>query len=539
MSAHADDHPSQDTLLRLDRLTLETALAPSGRSDRPTRIVDALSLSIRRGERVALVGASGSGKTMTALAIAGLLPRGVVQRGGSIMTAAPRSRLRTAMIFQDTRGALQPIRRIGKQLDDVLRYAPCTSEGVSAKCWSTPSQRRATAVALLNEVGLHDADRVLRAYPAQLSGGMCQRVLIALALARQPHLLLADEPTTGLDAANQQRVMSLINDVARARHAAVLLITHDLSLAVDQCDRIVVMRAGRGVDILRAADIGTPTRHRYTRALWAAHRLAAFTRRPVNVDDETCNGDVVPASLHGKTDQSTPSLQLRAIRKGYAGRWFQPRAQVLDAVDLTMHRGEIVGLTGPSGSGKTTLGRIVARLLTQDSGHVLWNDIDLCAGRPSGAARAPWRHAVQYVHQDACASLDPLRSVGDILSTAAHLSSGIRHIAPAFDIDTALREVGLSPTLRHRRPHQLSGGEAARVALARTLARRPELLVLDEPTAALDALTRARILKLMHRLVRSYGLTVLCISHDVAALRALCDRIMVLQQGRLVMAASF
>ncbi len=534
-----DDALATSPVLRLDGLSVDIKGSPADRSTPARRVVDRVSFTVRPGERVALVGASGSGKTLTALAIAGLLPNGVVQGAGTITlgTSSPShgdlaaTPLRTAMVFQDARAALQPIRRIGKQLDDVLRYAPSTTSNGTVHAL-TRAQRKAAAISLLHEVGLTDTTRIRRAFPAQLSGGMCQRVLIALALARAPDLLLADEPTTGLDAANQARVMALIEQSARARNAAVLLITHDLPLAVAHCDRIVVMRAGRCVEVLDAATLGTSARHRYTRTLWAAHRLPAFASSYATPEAPRplVDRNVPPPAIDHSTTDRRPTLIVDAVEKGYGAR-FRRHTPVLQNVGLSVQRGEIVGLAGPSGGGKTTLGRIIARLALQDSGRVIWNAIDLSATGPIAAAKTPWRHAIQYVHQDARGSLDPLRTVGDIVAAANEGLPDRR--GGAIDIDAALREVALPAALRHRFVHQLSGGEASRVALARALARQPALLILDEPTAALDTLSRARILRLIHRLAQAHGLTVLCISHDLDALQTLCDRVVTLENGSL------
>ncbi|WP_347559002.1 ATP-binding cassette domain-containing protein [Robbsia sp. KACC 23696] len=566
--------PELSPLLRVDGLTLD---ATSPRADTTTRtrcVVEGVSFTIQPGERVALVGASGSGKTLTALAIAGLLPEDIAHRAGMISLAnqaigpsvhavpargarpsvrtdsavlhgashdRSRETLRTAMIFQDARAALQPIRRIGKQIDDVLRYTPRVGEVGVSRQPPNRRQRDAAARALLNEVGLPDAERVLRGYPAQLSGGMCQRVMIALALARAPELLLADEPTTGLDAAKQQRVMHLLDQATKTRNTALLLITHDLPLAVAHCDRIVVMRAGRCVEVIDAASIGDKARHRYTRTLWAAHRLSGF----VSLDSAMAALDgggkasepETVAAVGADASGAMSALQLEAVSKSYAAL-FRQRTDVLRNIDLTVQPGKIIGISGPSGGGKTTLGRIVARLAQQDSGRVIWRDIDLSAVHPAAAASATWRHEVQYLHQDARASLDPLRTVGEILA-GAHWPPRPRgidarsHLDRRDSLDSRLREVGLPIALADRLPHQLSGGEAARVALARALTRKPRLLVLDEPTAALDTLSRARILRLIHRLARSHGLTVLCISHDLEALDMLCDRVLTLEAGCL------
>ena len=537
MKMQTEDRASQAPLLELDALRLEVAGLTQNTAMQARCVVDDVSFVIRPGERVALVGASGSGKTLTALAIAGLLPKGIVRSGGTIVLGTPPASpddrtvtsLRTAMVFQDARASLQPIRRIGKQLDDVLRYSPSTASTLAG---TTRAQRKAAAIALLHEVGLVDTNRILRAFPPQLSGGMCQRVLIALALARAPDLLLADEPTTGLDAANQARVMALIDRSTRARNAAVLLITHDLPLAVAHCDRIVVMRAGRCVEVIDSATLATSARHRYTRTLWAAHRLTPFVSpRATRSLPTAVNVTIAEKLTHIRTTPETPpALKVVSVTKAY-GTLFRRRTPVLDDITLSMQAGEIVGLAGPSGSGKTTLGRIIARLVLQDSGRVIWNDVDLSDADPIAASKAPWRHAVQYVHQDARGSLDPLRRVGDIVAAADEAHSARR--GTPIDVDAALREVALAPTLRHRVAHQLSGGEASRVALARALARQPALLILDEPTAALDTLSRARILRLIHRLAQTHGLTVLCISHDLDALHTLCDRVVMLEAGSL------
>ncbi|MCY0385710.1 ABC transporter ATP-binding protein [Robbsia sp. Bb-Pol-6] len=540
-------------------------------------LVDDLSFDIAPGECLGLIGASGSGKTLTGLAIAGVLPDGVHRRRGTVDIApgtahgaadrrAPGAAGThpAAMIFQDPRAALSPVRRVGAQLDDVLRAAGMPR-----------GERRAAALALLVEVGLDAPADCLDRYTFELSGGMCQRVLIALALARRPRLLIADEPTTGLDTRTQARVLDLLRHVATTRAMSTLLITHDLAVACHACTRIAVLHAGRIVEIQAAGRFLADAVHPCSRALIAAMpRTAcdvaalgtgaptvapvvpvvpvvpvapvvpvvpvvpnAFTAAPASTPTAIPVLARVPQTV---CSPAAPVLSVRGVTTG-AGRG----KPILEDIGFDIAPGEALGIVGRSGCGKSTLAHVLARVTAIDAGSIVFEGIDIAAVSPRRAAGARWRGALQLVFQDVRASLDPLSRVRDAIAApwrGARAGSGADDALgrgsrpPSLDdaIATLAAKVALPLMLLDRRPHQLSGGEATRVGLARALASRPRLLILDEPTASLDMTTQASIVRTIDALRRAHGMALVFISHDLELVRLLCDRVLVMDAGRIV-----
>ncbi len=427
------------------------------------RAVSDVSFTVAPGETLGLVGASGSGKSVTALALMGL----VKPAAGTIVGQGRR-----AIVFQNARRALNPTRTIGRQLADVLR----TTVGVGE---------------LLTRVGL--APGRAGAYPFELSGGMCQRVMIALALATNPDLLIADEPTTGLDTTVQATILDLMADLARERGMATILITHDLALAAERCDRIAVLEGGRLVRIVAPAEIRT---------------------EPI----------AVPAApLPGP-----PLVTVQGLAKSY------PPLRAVDGVDFTIGRAEAVGLVGESGCGKSTLAAALARLIDPTVGRIEFAGQDIAAVPAWRAAKAPWRARLQMVVQDAADSLDPRATAAEAVAAPLRRLSGLSGAGLRARVAELFDQVHLPADLHDRLPHQLSGGQAARVGIARALGPRPNLLILDEPTASLDAALQAAMLRLLDNLRRDLGLAYLLISHDLDVVRHLCTRVMVMQAGRIV-----
>jgi peptide/nickel transport system ATP-binding protein len=499
-----------------------------------------VSISVAPGEIIGIVGESGSGKSVTALAIMGILPpaahvnRGRIRFAGNKLALAVRrrgDREGLAIIFQNPRAALDPIRPVGRQIVDALRV----HSSLSAR------QAAMRAVELLEQVRIHEPAQRFWSYPFELSGGMCQRVMIAIALACEPRLLIADEPTTGLDVTTQKAIIDLLVGLAAGRGMATVLITHDLALAGERCSRLAVMQGGRVVEIGSSAEVLCRPRESYTKSLIAATPQAA--------GDVTPGASVVPAVVAPE-----PLLSVEGLRRDYrlrkaggivARTWAlvahpseARKVDMLHAVDnVTLHlaAGESVGLVGESGSGKSTLAALIVRLIDPTAGRILFhgNDIGVISARHS--ARAPYRREIQMVFQDPTGSLNPRCTAFDAVAEPIRRLGRPARNAPLVAMIHELAEmVGLAPALLNRLPHQLSGGEKARVGIARAIALRPSLLVLDEPTASLDVRVQAVVLDLLAKLRSEFGMTYLFVSHDLAVVRRICNRVLVMRAGRIV-----
>ncbi|WP_299951597.1 ATP-binding cassette domain-containing protein [uncultured Modestobacter sp.] len=490
---------ASDALLSVRGLTVELA-GPDGRR----RVVDGVDLDVGRGEVVALVGASGSGKSLNAAALLGLLPEAAgAVAGGSVRLAGQelvgcaerdlrRVRgARVALVPQDVGTALDPLRRIGPQVAEAARL----HRGLD--------RRAATALAreLLVWAGLSDVDRVLRARPAELSGGMRQRVLVAAALAGGPELLVADEPTSALDAGTAAQVLALLARARDERGTAVLLISHDLGLVAAHADTVTVLDGGQVVECGPVARVLEAPTHPVTRAL----RDAA-----------------APATVAAHAPAGAPLLRARDVGVRYpAGRWRRSVGPpALAGVSFTLPRGGGLGVVGESGSGKTTLARVLTGLHRPTTGTV----------ELAGAAPVAGSGHAQLVFQDPATALDPRQSVGAALEEALLLARRRGRPVPSGGAPALLSRVGLDPELAGRRPWQLSGGQQQRVVIARALAAAPELMVLDEPVSSLDAVVRAGVLELL-RSLRAEGVALVVVSHDLAAVAALTDDLLVLHRG--------
>ncbi|MGW1738753.1 dipeptide ABC transporter ATP-binding protein [Nocardia sp. NPDC001965] len=499
-----------EPLLQVEGLTVEYR---SGTTT--TTAVDGISLTIRAGETLAVVGESGSGKSSLAHAVIGLLSGGGEVTAGTVTFAGEHLERLPARAWRRIRGtqigfvpqdpavSLNPVLRIGDQVAETLRIHGRADRRTA----------RAEAIRILTEAGIDRPALRARQFPQDLSGGQRQRVLIGIALACGPRLVIADEPTSALDVTVQRRILDHLAGRTAESGTAVLLITHDLGVAADRADRIVVMRNGRIVESGTAEAVFTEPRHDYTRRLLAAASRTGRTHRPER-----------PRS-------ATPLLSARGLHKSFRVARGTTLAAVTD-VSLTIDRGETLAVVGESGSGKSTTARIVARLENPDRGTVEFDGTDIGALR--GARLREWRRRVQIVYQNPYGSLNPKLTIGDIVAEPLR-AFGIGDRSTRRDrVAELLDQVALPASAAVRRPAELSGGQRQRVAIARALALRPDLVILDEPVSALDVSVQAQILSLLDALQTELSLGYLFVSHDLAVVRGMSDRVAVMRAGRIV-----
>lgn len=526
------------------------------RTDSGRTLLDDVSLSVAPGERVGLIGESGSGKTMTALAALGLLPDGVAATGhiglagvrGNLLDQGERAlaRLRgqvVSMVFQEPMTALNPLMRVGRQIAETM-----TVHGAMRRAAAT------RAATLLAEVGLPDS--AARRYPHELSGGQRQRVVLAMALANDPAVLVADEPTTALDVTVQRQVLDLMVRLVEERGAGLLFITHDLAVVSQVCERVVVLLDGVVVEEGPVAQVFTNPRHAYTRRLLAASTLEPL-ERPASTDRALGTGpDAGVDDDHVVRHRAEPLVQVEDVTRTYVSRGQTVHA--LQGVSLVVQEGQRFGIVGESGSGKSTLLRIVAGLDRPSSGQVL--SAGVCIGPQGVSARSTGgtdstagsgghgsarglgdlRAALQLVFQDPYGSLDPRMTIGDIVAEPLLNPANVRVGGPrtaAARRDTVremLDAVGLPLDATGRYPHQFSGGQRQRIAIARALVCRPRILVADEPVSALDVSVRRQVLDLLARLADEQDLTLLLVSHDLGVVRHVCDHVAVMRDGQIV-----
>ncbi|UWQ93753.1 ABC transporter ATP-binding protein (plasmid) [Rhodobacteraceae bacterium M382] len=503
--------------------------------------VHGFDMEVRRGEIVGLIGESGAGKSTIGNAIMGLLSHpGIVSAGqidldGQDLTQvsdAAMARLRgrrIGMIFQDPMTSLNPLMTIGEQL----------SESISLLQDISLSQARTMAAERLDAVGIPDAANRMGQYPHEFSGGMRQRVVIALAMAGDPDLLIADEPTTALDVSVQKQVLDLIRSICVERSLGVILVTHDMGVIAETADRVYVMRHGKLVETGPTEQVITAPTAQYTKDLIAAiPSIDAREERFRNPPKKT--GEIDKWLLEGhQTRADGDYLTTTALTKDFATRkqsfWGKGDSfRAVDVDELSIPRGEVLGLVGESGSGKSTLGRIVTGLIPPSSGQVNFADHGNLSGIKSAAARKALRRDVQVVFQDPFSSLNGRMRVDRILAEPIRFHG----LAPAHEIPrlvgALLERVGLQASDGRKFPHQFSGGQRQRICIARALSLRPRFLLCDEPTSALDVSIQADMLALLMELRRSLGLTMLFVSHDLAVVRQVSDRVAVMKKGKII-----
>ena len=497
-------------LLRISDLSISFDQGPN--------VVDSLSFTVREGQTLALVGESGSGKSISALSVLRLLdgrhvryPSGEILFRGEDMLKASDNRLRQirgrqiSMIFQEPMTSLTPLHTVEKQIGETLAL----HKGLRN------SAARKRTIELLELVGIRDPESRLSNYPHQLSGGQKQRVMIAMALANEPDLLIADEPTTALDVTVQKQVLELLRELQAKLGMAILLITHDLSIVHRYADEVAVMERGKLVEHADTETLFTRPQHPYTRKL---------------LDAEPPEAPAASAST-AEPLLEVSDLNVRfTTRKSILGK-VTAAFHAVKSTNFSLNRGETLGIVGESGSGKTTIGHALLKL-TASTG-----DIRL-AGEQLGALTQkqfrPWRSRIQIVFQDPFGSLSPRMSIAEIIGEGLEIHDPGDAGQHEQRVIQALRDVGLDPEARHRYPHEFSGGQRQRIAIARALVLQPDLIILDEPTSALDRTVQKQVIELLRDLQTRYGLSYIFISHDLAVVRALSHKLLVLHHGEIV-----
>ena len=478
------------------------------------KAVNGISFTVELGKITAIIGESGSGKSVACYSLLGLIPMppGRVDGGralfeGRDLLQLEEAQLReirgrdVAMIFQDPMSCLNPYMTIGKQLMEPLLYHHKV----------TKEQARTRALELLTEVGIRDPESTIDNFPHQFSGGMRQRVMIAMALINEPKLLIADEPTTALDVTIQAQILKLIAELQEKRDIGVIFISHDLAVVADIADQIVVMKQGEIVETGNREGIFKNAQHPYTKKLLAA----------IPTDSKQARAEVVE-----------PLISVTNLCTWFGQGAGKEPVKAVDDVSFDINRGEVLGLVGESGSGKSTIGRSILRLVPVTSGEVRFDGTDLTA--LEGGELKAMRRRMQMIFQDPFASLNPRMTVYDTLAEPLLLHGIETRASVAQGVLKLMDDVGLARAFVRKYPHEFSGGQRQRIAIGRALATRPEFIVADEPVSALDVTIQAQILDLMQELGREYGLTMLFVSHDLAVVRHLADRILVLYKGKVV-----
>ncbi|MGU3575125.1 dipeptide ABC transporter ATP-binding protein [Brucellaceae bacterium C25G] len=480
-------------------------------------IVHDVTFEVKAGEIVGIVGESGSGKTMVARSLMKLQPPvievahgDILFQGKSVLEMKDKDlrAIRGAqigMVFQEPMTSLNPSMTIGRQLAEPLRQHTKLSAAV----------RHSKMTEMLNRVGIKDTEAALKAFPYQFSGGMRQRIMLASAMLLKPALLIADEPTTALDALVQREVLELMLEMVREDNTSLLMISHDLPMVARYCDRIIVMRKGEIVEQGACDELIAHPQHEYTKALLQAMPVRGPARRLENTSKPVIE-------VRGLEVEYRVSSGLLAARK---------MKRALHGIDLSVYPGEVVALVGASGSGKTTLGRCIAGLVPASGGETLFHGNAVQPGKPE---YQNYRTNCQMIFQDPFGSLDPRMKIADLVGEALRHDKTITSVEKRQRVKTILEEVGLGEQYIQRYPHELSGGQRQRVAIARAVIGRPQFVVADEAVSALDVTVRAKVLELLADLQQRYGFSCLFISHDLSVVEQLADRVVVMRDGAIV-----
>ncbi|TCK28118.1 peptide/nickel transport system ATP-binding protein [Ancylobacter aquaticus] len=495
-------------------------------------LLDRVSLDLAPGDILGLVGESGSGKSLLCRSLVQLLPsraisvtRGEVWMGGRDLLALGDAQIQAVrgaeigMIFQNPSSHLDPVMRVGDQIVEGLRFHRKLNRAAAQE----------EAIALMGQVGFTDPARQFAAYPHEFSGGMRQRAMIAVALSCDPKVLIADEPTTALDVTIQAQILRLLMELRERRGLSIILITHDLGVVAQTCDRIAVMRQGRVVEVGDKRDILARPQHRYTKALISSH-----PSMPTDEANDVVDDKVDAARLPAGPARPLVEIDDLHIRYPLSGGVFGRRRSfsAVAGVSLQIRAGETVGIVGESGSGKSTLARAMLGLIPISDGHVTFDGASLRLQRE--ATLTKMRQQAAMVFQDPFNSLNPRLTIGQTLAEVLRVQGKVAPAAIPKRVDELLRLVELDPDYAGRRPRQLSGGQCQRAGIARALAVDPRLIVADECVAALDVTIQAQIVALFQRLVRTMDLTLVFIAHDLAIVRNLCERVVVMHHGRIV-----
>ena len=527
--------------------------------DATVKAVDGVSFHIDRGETLAIVGESGSGKSASSMALLGLLPSnsrvsGSVRLAGQELLGANEANIRAvrgkevAVIFQEPMTALNPVYTVGAQIVETVRLHSEVS----------PDEARLRALRMLELVELPDPEKAFRSYPHQLSGGQRQRAMIAQSLSCDPKLLIADEPTTALDVTVQAEILDLMRNLRNKLDSAIVLITHDMGVVADLADRIAVMRRGVIVETGTAAEIFHNPQHEYTKALLAAvphlgqggadsagevdvtAALAAATNAELtSIPEEQLlrrerENAAALAAAEAAKPQGQPVLELIDVAIEYPKQGRVPAFRAVEDANLVIYPGQVVGLVGESGSGKTTIGRAAVGLLPVAAGTMKVVGQDISAAKRNGRQLQEMRRHVGMVFQDPSSSLNPRLPIGESIGEPMFLSGVAKGAELQQRIEALLDQVELPRNYRNRYPHELSGGQKQRVGIARALSLKPKLMVADEPTSALDVSVQAKVLDLFQNLQKELGFACLFVTHDLAVVDVLADRICVMQRGRIV-----
>jgi ABC-type microcin C transport system duplicated ATPase subunit YejF len=486
------------------------------------KAVDDISFSVDSGETLAIVGESGSGKSVTCYSLLDLLPKppaviegGVAKFDNEDLLTCNADRMRQlrgnhiAMIFQDPMTSLNPFLTIGEQLIEPLIYHPDKTQRLSRKA------ARIEAIDLLNEVGIINPNMRFNSYPHEFSGGMRQRVMIAMALINKPRLLICDEPTTALDVTIQAQILTLIKKLQQTRDVAVIFISHDLGVVAGIADKVLVMCEGKTQDQNTTQEVFYNSTSDYTKKLLSAIPSGAKLK---------------PSGAQ----EGSPLIEVSRIKtyfKDFSGN-SNKQVKAVDDVSLSIQKGEIFGLVGESGSGKSTLGRSILQLAPMTSGSVIYSGANLEVLKAS--QMLVWRPKMQMIFQDPYASLNPRMTVYETLAEPLLYHAIANKKTVAKQVQQLMDDVGLARSSVLKYPHEFSGGQRQRIAIGRAIASQPEFIVADEPVSALDVTIQAQILELILSLVDQRNLTMLFISHDLSVVRSICDRVAVMQQGKLV-----